>query len=276
MITFSNGLKFSINDSKLKILDADNVGVELFADEVFEITLMLKSIVEKGKSSLKSKTSSGVTVNIDKSKEFTTLVVGGLVLSLSLGQFLSFNYYLNRALIKLSDIVTEGISTIANRREQEPETYKKKLDIDFNKNERASEQNKIVGDRENTEMSQKIDEFKDLVLSFLALGDNEITQDDVDKFQKVSNKLLNKEFVCSVNLLNMYISNFKSMVDSKDVLNESIYLKKNLHTEYTVLEELYNQLVRSTNVSEKVVLISLYWLLTEYIQVNSAMSLLDV
>jgi len=269
-ILFSNGISLKVLDSKLILSDPDNVSVELFADEAYEFSMMLKLIVvDKKNNTISAKTSSGTTVNIDVSKNSVTIVLGGIVLTLTIGRALALYYYVSKCinLFAKEEVLEE---TIRNKPEI---SYKSKIDVDFLANDRQKEKN-IEQNNEEGEEEVNNDKiaFREICLSFLSLKEDEINQDDVVAFQTAANKLINKEFATTSSILKMYLDTFKNMVNTKDVINENMYLKQDLHIDYPILEELYRDIQREENISEKVISISLYWIIKEYIQVNDALS----
>jgi hypothetical protein len=268
-ILFSNGISLKVLDSKLILSDPDNVSVELFADEAYEFSMMLKLlVVDKKNNSVATKTSSGTTVNIDVSKGAVTIVLGGIVLTLTIGRALALYYYVSKC---INLFVKEEVSeeTIGNKPEV---TYKSKIDVDFLANDRQKEKNIEQNKEGEEEVNNDKNTFREICLSFLSLKEDEINQDDVIAFQTSANKLINKEFTTTASILKMYLDTFKNMINTKDVINESMYLKQDLHIDYPILEELYRDIQREENVHEKVILISLYWIIKEYIQVNDALS----
>jgi hypothetical protein len=268
-ILFSNGVSIKVINSKLVLSDPDNVFVELFADEAYEFSMMLKLLViDKKNPSISTKTSSGTTVNIDVSKNSVTIVLGGLVLTLTVGRALALYYYITKC---INLFVKEELEeTIGNKPEV---SYKSKIDIDFLANNKQKEKNIEQKSEEGEEEvnNDKIT-FREISLSFLSLKEDEFTEDDVISFQTAVNKLINREFSTSASILKMYLATFKDMINTKDVIDENMYLKKSLHNEFPILAEFYRDIQREENPSEKVILISLYWLISQYIQVNDALS----
>jgi hypothetical protein len=269
-ILFSNGISLKVIDSKLILSDPDNVSVELFADEAYEFSMMLRLIVvDKKNSSISTKTSSGTTVNIDVSKNAVTIVLGGIVLTLTVGRALALYYYVTKC-INLFVKEEPSHSSIENKPET---TYKSKIDIDFLANDKQKEKNiEQKNKRGEEEVNNDKIVFREICLSLLNLKEDEINQDDVISFQTAINKLINKEFSTATSILKMYLDTVKNMISTKDVIDERMYLKKDLHLDYPILEELYTDIKREEDASEKVIWISLYWIISQYIQVNDALS----